>query len=118
MFKHAALLVCTTLIATAAHAQDYRQHSYTNTTSWEGGYMGGNLNYGEGKFKLNGAAAGLISQAGIGKTIAKPDGITAAVRGGYDWQFDRMVFGLGAEYNFGHYSNGRERHELAAVDLP
>ena len=116
MIKRTVLMLCTTIAATAAHAQSYAQ-PYQMPPLWEGGYVGGNVNYGEGKFKLNGVAAGLVSPYGLGKTIAKPDGVTAALRGGYDWQFDRVVFGMGAEYNFGHYKNGLNGIYAAVPDV-
>ena len=60
-------------------------HTPLSFGSWEGGYIGGNIGYADTNF------------AGIDDI----DGMTAAIRGGYDWQFGRGVFGLGAEYDLG-----------------
>ena len=67
--------------------------------AWTGGYVGANLNYG----KTNS-----VTQAygGFPEGLStRPDGASAALRGGYDWQRGNGVFGLGAEYNFGKYED-------------
>lgn len=64
--------------------------------SWTGGYLGGNLSFGDGK----------VTAEGFDSALAKPDGASAAIRGGYDWQFGQFVLGLGAEYNVGKYKSG------------
>ncbi len=74
--------------------------------SWTGGYLGGNLSFGKGKVTAEGAAAQALANQGEGNTLAKPDGASAAIRGGYDWQFGNVVLGLGAEYNVGKYKSG------------
>lgn len=71
--------------------------------SWTGGYLGGNLSFGKGKV----TAEGEIPE-GFDNTVAEPDGASAALRGGYDWQFGNVVLGLGAEYNVGKYKSGLE----------
>lgn len=54
--------------------------------NWEGGYAGANVNWGKNPID------GLLND---------PDGVSGAIRGGYDWQMNQTVFGLGAEYDFG-----------------
>lgn len=54
--------------------------------AWQGGYVGGNLNWGKNP---------------ISGFLDDPDGASGALRGGYDWQSGRTVMGLGAEYDFG-----------------
>lgn len=54
--------------------------------NWQGGYLGGSLNYGK---------------AGITGFANDPEGTGLALRGGYDWQNGSTVYGLGAEYDFG-----------------
>lgn len=54
--------------------------------NWQGGYAGANINWGKNPID------GLLND---------PDGVSGALRGGYDWQMNRTVFGLGAEYDFG-----------------
>lgn len=81
--------------------------TYAPVASWEGAYLGGNLNYGKGKLKANGELADELSEFGLGKTLSKPNGTSFAIRGGYDWQFGQVVAGLGVEYNLGHYKKGQ-----------
>lgn len=70
--------------------------------AFEGGYVGANLNYGQGKLKADGDLRNELE--GFGKTFGKPSGASVAIRGGYDWQLDNnVVLGLGAEYNLAHY---------------
>ncbi|MFN8684171.1 outer membrane protein [Paracoccus sp. P2] len=38
--------------------------------------------------------------------MTKPDGVSGAIRVGYDWQVGKGVFGLGGEYNLGKYDGG------------
>lgn len=54
--------------------------------AWQGGYVGANLNWGK---------------AGIDGVAEDLDGAGIALRGGYDWQNGKTVFGLGAEHDFG-----------------
>lgn len=100
-------------------------------TGWGGGYVGGNINYGKGKLKSRGTvgdAADIVDNylgedypsvrellaeefggdfldESIAQTLLKPDGTSAAVRAGYDWQNGAFVYGLGAEYNVGKYKD-------------
>lgn len=71
---------------------------------WTGGYVGANLNYGNGKLTSSGTLASRLTTAGFPTTM-KPDGASGAIRAGYDWQRGAGVFGLGAEYNFGKYKD-------------
>lgn len=74
--------------------------------SWTGGYLGGNLSFGKGKATAEGDFAAFLAEEGFSNTLAEPDGASAALRGGYDWQFGNVVLGLGAEYNVGKYKSG------------
>lgn len=80
--------------------------------AWQGGYVGGNVNYGKADFDGNPDASW---------TDAEPDGANFALRGGYDWQRGNGVFGLGAEYNLTDYNDdyvvgeGTEELELKNV---
>lgn len=88
--------------------------------SWAGAYVGGNLNYGEAKAKAAGEFGSELSSEGISKTLAKPDGMSAALRAGYDWQFGNVIAGLGGEYNLGQYKSGLSGmwgDELPDVDV-
>jgi outer membrane immunogenic protein len=71
-------------------------------TGWTGGYVGGNLSFGKGKVK---AAGDFADALGEDFTFLKPDGASAGVRAGYDWQRGAGVFGVGAEYTFGKYKD-------------
>lgn len=83
-----------------------------SASSWTGGYVGGNVNFGKGKLKAAGELADFISELesaneiSLGRTLSKPDGVSAAIRAGYDWQIGQAVLGLGAEYNLGKYKGG------------
>ncbi|WP_273690283.1 outer membrane protein [Ketogulonicigenium vulgare] len=70
--------------------------------AWAGGYVGANVNYGSSEFDATLSIEGLGSET---VTLAEPDGVNYAVRGGYDWQLNNWILGLGAEYNFGEYSD-------------
>lgn len=61
--------------------------------NWQGGYLGANLNWGKNP---------------VSGFLDDPSGASGALRGGYDWQAGRTVFGLGAEYDLGKLkgSNG------------
>ncbi len=76
--------------------------------AWTGGYVGGNISYGFGSLDANDEAASFLSDEGFSDNLSEPDGVSAALRAGYDWQFGRGVFGLGAEYNFGSYDGDGE----------
>lgn len=86
--------------------------------SWAGGYVGANLNYGKGKLKANGDLAELADEFGIGSTLLKPDGVSGALRAGYDWQNGAAVYGLGAEYNLGKYKDSRDLTVALNPDAP
>lgn len=53
---------------------------------WQGGYLGANVNWGKNPVE------GLVDD---------PKGASFAIRGGYDWQAGRTIYGLGAEYDIG-----------------
>lgn len=53
--------------------------------NWAGGYVGANVNWGKNPID------GLLND---------PDGVSGALRAGYDWQHGRTVYGLGLEYDF------------------
>lgn len=80
--------------------------------AWTGGYVGGNLNFGKANLDAAGELNDLRREAqdelgiSLPRTLAEPDGASAALRAGYDWQAGRAVFGLGAEYNFAKYKSG------------
>ncbi|PJF08710.1 porin family protein [Pseudorhodobacter sp. MZDSW-24AT] len=74
--------------------------------SWTGGYLGGNLSFGDGE----------VTAEGFDGALAEPDGASAAIRGGYDWQFGQFVLGLGAEYNVGKYKSGLNG-DLGGLDI-
>ncbi|RAZ83502.1 outer membrane protein [Cereibacter johrii] len=82
--------------------------------AWTGGYIGGNVNFGKGKLNAAGDLADALSEiedafgVSLDRTLAKPDGVSAALRAGYDWQLGKGVLGLGAEYNIGTYKSGFE----------
>lgn len=84
----------------------------TPAPAWSGGYVGGNLNFGKANLDAAGELNDLRREAedelgiSLPRTLAKPDGASAALRAGYDWQAGRAVFGLGAEYNFANYKSG------------
>ncbi|WP_406870878.1 outer membrane beta-barrel protein [Thioclava sp. 'Guangxiensis'] len=73
---------------------------------WSGAYVGGNVNYGSASIDATGDLGDLLEAFGADKTLAEPDGASAALRAGYDWQFGQTVLGLGGEYNFGKYKSG------------
>ncbi|MCF7728046.1 outer membrane beta-barrel protein [Sulfitobacter sp. M22] len=85
--------------------------------SWTGGYVGGNVSYGFGSLDATGQAAAALANEGFGSNLSEPDGVAGAIRGGYDWQFGRGVFGLGAEYNFGSYEDGLNLDGVQGPDL-
>ncbi|ARO14413.1 outer membrane protein [Ketogulonicigenium robustum] len=72
-------------------------------TTWQGGYLGLNASYGDSSLDAVDPYASALSSAGLGKSIAELDGGNYAVRGGFDWQSNSWIFGIGAEYNFGEY---------------
>ena len=78
------------------------------TPVWSGGYVGGNINMGYGSADAAGELESFAAEEGFGKNLSEPDGISGSIRGGYDWQMGRGVFGMGAEYNFGKYEGGPE----------
>lgn len=74
-----------------------------SVADWSGAYVGANLNYGKGKMKPSDTYLNKMEELGLGRTLPKPEGVSGAVRAGYDWQVGQGVFGLGAEYNVGKY---------------
>ncbi|SDP63906.1 outer membrane immunogenic protein [Sulfitobacter litoralis] len=76
--------------------------------TWAGGYIGGNISYGFGSLDANDDLASTLATNGFSDNLSEPDGVSGALRAGYDWQFGRGVFGLGAEYNFGSYDGDGE----------
>lgn len=77
-------------------------------SAWTGGYVGGNISYGFGSLDAKDDLASALATNGFGKNLSEPDGVSGALRAGYDWQFGRGLFGLGAEYNFGSYDSDGE----------
>jgi outer membrane immunogenic protein len=73
--------------------------------AWSGGYVGANVNFGKSSVDANGDFASALADLGYDKSLSEPDGVSGAVRGGYDWQMGRGVYGLGGEYNFGKYED-------------
>lgn len=73
---------------------------------WSGAYAGGNLNYGAGKAVATGDFGKSLAADGLNRNLAKPDGGALGLRAGYDWQFGRVVAGLGGEYSLGQYKSG------------
>lgn len=71
--------------------------------SWNGGYVGGSIVSGDGSVDAQGDLADALGGGGFGSTLAEPDGVSGALRAGYDWQSGNLVYGLGGEYNFGSY---------------
>lgn len=76
--------------------------------NWSGAYVGANVNWGEASADAKGDLRSALSSVGLGETLSEPEGASAAIRAGYDWQFNRMIVGLGAEYNAGKYDAGLE----------
>jgi outer membrane immunogenic protein len=68
--------------------------------------VGGNISYGDGAVDAQGELSDLLSENGFSSTISEPSGTTGAIRGGYDWENNMAVFGVGAEYSFGEYDGG------------
>ncbi|MEO9607784.1 MULTISPECIES: outer membrane protein [Alphaproteobacteria] len=107
-----ALLVSTPVLAgdlvTPVMEQPVMMADQAPAPAWTGGYVGGNISYGFGSLDANDEAASFLSDEGFSDNLSEPDGVSAALRAGYDWQFGRGVFGLGAEYNFGSYDGDGE----------
>lgn len=80
----------------------------TPPSDWTGAYAGGNLGYGRGSIDAKGILGLQADAIGIDRTLFEPDGLTGAVRGGYDWQRNNLVYGVAAEYNFGDIDGGLE----------
>lgn len=92
------------------------------TPAWAGGYVGANLNYGEGTLGATGDAGDILSGLDLSSTLSEPDGWGGSVRAGYDWQMGQGVFGLGVEYNFGELTGdiagaGAEELGVAGGDI-
>lgn len=106
----AAVCVCIATISNAdsinSPVADNALFAYSTPYSWAGISVGGNLNYGQSKVKDVGDLGAGILSPGDSRTVAKPDGVSIAMRAGYDWQIGRFVAGLGGEYNVGSYSSG------------
>lgn len=107
-----ALLVTTPVLAgdlvTPVMEQPVMMADQAPAPAWTGGYVGGNISYGFGSLDANDEAASFLSDEGFSDNLSEPDGVSGALRAGYDWQFGRGVFGLGAEYNFGSYDGDGE----------
>lgn len=86
-------------------------------TTWTGGYVGANINYGQSELEAVDDLSDFLSDEGLSSTLAEPDGTSAAIRAGYDWQAGRGVFGLGAEYNVGKYEGGLSGEYGDALDF-
>jgi outer membrane immunogenic protein len=78
------------------------------TPSWSGGYVGANISWGNGSVDGAGELGELLSAFGLSSTFSEPSGTTGAIRGGYDWESNGAIFGVGAEYSFGEYDGGLE----------
>lgn len=89
----------------------------TALSTWTGGYVGANINYGQAELEAAGGLGDFLSDEGLSRTLAEPDGTSAAIRAGYDWQAGRGVFGLGAEYNVGKYEGGLSGDYGDAIDF-
>ena len=89
--------------------------------AWTGGYIGGNISYGFGSLDANDDLASALTTNGLSDNLSEPDGVSGALRAGYDWQFGRGLFGLGAEYSQaeGEVSLGgdRESEDLDGVTI-
>jgi len=107
-----ALLVSTPVLAgdlvTPVMEQPVMMADQVPAPAWTGGYVGGNISYGFGSLDANDDLASALTTNGFSDNLSEPDGVSGALRAGYDWQFGRGVFGLGAEYNFGSYDGDGE----------
>ena len=63
----------------------YTVNQPLNSFSWAGPYLGANLGYSFGNVTNN---------------ITKPSGFTGGVQGGFNWQSNNIVFGLGGDLQF------------------
>lgn len=76
------------------------------TPSWAGGYVGANLTWGQADLDMKGGVPSQLAVPGISKTLSEVDGFGGGLRAGYDWQLDKVVLGVGGEYNFGKIDGG------------
>lgn len=88
--KLLTLVATTALFATPALAADaivYNEPApiAVDTFSWTGGYIGLNAGYGFGRMKEEGISV-------------KPRGFVGGVQAGYNWQIDRVVAGIEADF--------------------
>lgn len=91
------------LLATPAFAADAvvadPQPIAVNGFSWSGGYIGINAGYAGGEFKNPFSLYSLDVDEDISGTLNnKSNGFVGGVQAGYNWQFDRTVFGLETDF--------------------
>lgn len=67
-------------------------------TDWTGGYVGGQLGYGD-----------------VNATGLDGDGLTYGLRGGFDWDFGNWVLGVGADYDWTDIDLGNTGDTLDSV---
>lgn len=88
------------------------------STAWTGGYVGANISWGNATVDAASDFADYLTEEGLSTTLSEPSGTVGAIRGGYDWQSNNVVFGVGAEYTFGKFDGGATSDfaELAGLE--
>ncbi|WP_417248339.1 outer membrane protein [Celeribacter sp.] len=66
--------------------------------NWTGAYAGGNLAWAQSDVI---APDGALPGSSGDTTLIDFDGMTGALRAGYDWQFSKVIVGVGLEYGVG-----------------
>jgi outer membrane immunogenic protein len=102
----AACGLAVVLSTAAVEAADFtRNNGYNNTSSNNQSYGGGGSNYG-GSIGNSWQGAYIGANAGLGIGKAGPNrisGVSGGLQGGYNWQSDRFIYGLEADYAVSDY---------------
>jgi opacity protein-like surface antigen len=78
--------------------------------TWQGFYVGGHVGYGEADFEGRADAdffdaQGVFLEGDTFRTTLSADGLLGGVQGGFNWQFNGLVFGIEGDVSFTDWSD-------------
>lgn len=87
-----------------------------DTFNWQGWYLGGEVGYGWGEtgYSVNYDEDALLTAFNRAQYVTEPDGILVGVYAGWNTQFDSVVIGVDAFFDF---ANLHDRNVVAILDF-
>lgn len=85
--------------------------------TWAGSYVGANLTWGQADVDAKDGLPPPHDKYGIDKTLSELDGFGGGLRAGYDWQLDKILLGVGGEYNFGKIDGGWKSSAITSAPV-